>query len=114
MKREPERQVFQHIPRGLADVNVSEKHVRSLLLHKTFFSLENFGEIAQKVILPVPIMAQKSTLPANVLKMRLQGQRLMSSILCTLLMMTSVFMTAPECLFVKPHSRALTACELPG
>ena len=50
LKPEPERQVFQHLPRGPADVNVSEKHVRSLLLHKTFFSLKIFGEIVQKVL----------------------------------------------------------------
>ena len=41
-------------------------------------------------------------LTANILKMPLPGQRLTTSLLCTLLMMTSVFMTAPEYLFVKP------------
>ena len=34
------------------------------------------------------------------------------SLMCTFLII-SVFVTAPECLFVKPQSRALTACELP-
>ena len=68
----------------------------------------------KKFFLPVPIMAQKSMLPANVLKMPLPGQRLTSSLLCTLRMMTSVFMTALECLFVKLPSCALTAHELPG
>ena len=48
LKPEPERRVFQHLPPGLADVNVSEKYVWSLLLHKNIFSLENFGEIASK------------------------------------------------------------------
>ena len=43
---EPERRWFQHLPRGPADVNVSEKHVWSLLLHKNILSLENFREIA--------------------------------------------------------------------
>ena len=67
----------------------------------------------KKILLPVPLMAWKSALPANVLKMPLPRQRLTSSLLCTLLMMTSVFMTVLECLFVKPQSRALTAHELP-
>ena len=53
-------------------------------------------------------------LPGNVLKMLLPGQRLMSSLLCTLLMVTSVFMTVPECLFVKLQSRASTAHEIHG
>ena len=48
LKPEPERRGFHHLPRGPANVNVSEKHVSSLLLHKTYFSLENFGEIASK------------------------------------------------------------------
>ena len=84
---------------------------------KTFFRSKTFGEIAsncfKKFFLPVPTIARKSTLPAIVLKMPLTGRRLMSLLLCTLLMMAPVFMTAPECLFVKPQSRALTACELP-
>ena len=41
------------------------------------------------------------------------ASRAKTSLLCTLLMMTSVFMTAPEFVFVKPQSRALTAGELP-
>ena len=80
---------------------------------KTFFRLKSLEKLLQKVFLPVPIMARKSTLPANVLKTALPGQRLTSSLLCTLLMMTLVFMTAPEFLFLKPQSRALTARELP-
>ena len=66
------------------------------------------------LFLPVSIMARKNMLPANVLKTPLPGQRLTSSLLCTLQMMRSVFMTGLECLFVKPQSCALTACELPS
>ena len=55
-----------------------------------FFSLEK-EKVLQKVLLPVPIIARKSTLPSNVLEMPLPGQRLTLSLLCTLLMMTSVF-----------------------
>ena len=74
------REVLKPEPRGPADVNVSEKHVWSLLLHKNILSLENLGEIVSKSsFFRVPIMAQKSMLPANVLKMPLPGQRLMSS-----------------------------------
>ena len=70
MKPEPDMRWFQHPQRGQAVVNVSEKHVGSLLLNKAFFfSLENFGEILRKVFfLPIRIMARKSTLPANFLK----------------------------------------------
>ena len=115
LKPKPERRGFQQLPTGPADVNVSEKHVRSLLLHKNqfFFARKLWRNCFRKFFLPVPIMARKSTLPANVLKTPLPGQRLMSSLLCTLLMMTSVLMTAPECLFLNPQSRALTARELP-
>ena len=117
LKTKPERRGFQHLPRGPADVNVSEKATSITIMIfyciKTFL-LENFGEIASKSSFsPVPIMARKSTLPANVLKTPLPGQRLTALLLCTLLTMTSVFMTAPECLFVKPKSRASTARELP-
>ena len=35
-KSQPERREFQHLPRSQVDVNVSENHVWSLLLHKTF------------------------------------------------------------------------------
>ena len=42
LKPKPERRMFQLPPRGLADVNVSENHVWSLLLHKVILSLENF------------------------------------------------------------------------
>ena len=34
LKPEPERRGFQPLPRGLVDVNVSEKHVLSLFLHR--------------------------------------------------------------------------------
>ena len=42
LKPEPERRGFQHLPKGPADVNVSEKHVWSLLLHKNILSLDGF------------------------------------------------------------------------
>ena len=108
------REVLKPRAWGPADVNVSEKHVWSLLLHENiFFAGKLRKNCFKKFFLPIPIMARKSTLPANVLKTPLPGQRLTSSLLCSLLMMTSVFIMAPECLFVKPQSRALTACELP-
>ena len=47
MKPEPERRGLQHLPRGPADVNVSEKHVWSLLLHKHFLA-RKLGENASK------------------------------------------------------------------
>ena len=39
---------FQHLTSGPADVNVSEKHVWLLLLHKNIFSLKYFVEIASQ------------------------------------------------------------------
>ena len=78
LKPKPERRGSQHLPRGPADVNVSEKHVWSLLLYRNIFSLENFVENASKSYFPVPIMARKATLPANVLKSPLPGQILTS------------------------------------
>ena len=68
LKPEPERWGFQHHPRGQADVIVSEKHVWSLLLHKTFFSLENFGESFHKALFTCTYNGAENTLPANVLK----------------------------------------------
>ena len=46
---------------------------------KNILLLENFGENSSKSFFPVPIMAQIGTLPANVLKKPLPGQRLTSS-----------------------------------
>ena len=37
LKPEPKRRGFQPLPRGPVDVNVSEKHVWSLLLHRIMF-----------------------------------------------------------------------------
>ena len=77
LKPEPERQWFQHLPRCLADVNVSEKHVWSLLMCKNiFFVWKLWKNCLKKFFLPVPIMTWKSMLPANVLKTPLPGQRL--------------------------------------
>ena len=55
---------------------------------KTFCRSKTLEKLHRKVSFPVPIMARKSTLPANVLKTHL-------------MMMTSVFVTAPEYLFVN-------------
>ena len=67
---------FQHLPRGPADVNVSEKHVWSLLLHKTFLIARKLWKNCFKnFFLPVPIMARKSMLPANVLKTPIPASR---------------------------------------
>ena len=54
-------------------------------------------------------MARKSTLPANGLKMLLLWHRLTLSLMSTLLMMTSVFMTAAECLFVCINSMRIAS-----
>ena len=78
-----------------------------------FFRLKSLEKFFKKFFLPVPIRAWKSMLPANVLKMLPPGQKLMSLLLCTLLMKTLVFMMARESLFVKLQSRALIAREFP-
>ena len=44
LKPESERRVFQLLFSGQANVNVSENHVWSLLLHRNIFSLDNFGD----------------------------------------------------------------------
>ena len=100
LKPEPEMLMYQ---KSMFDRYYCIKHIFARKLWRNCFKI---------FFLPVPIMARKSTLPANVLKMPLPGQRLTSSLLCTLLMVMSVFMTAPEWLFAKPQSRALTACDL--
>ena len=75
---EPKRPGFQYLRTGPADVNVSEKNVWSLL-QKNILLLKNFGNNASKSsFFPVPIMARKGTLPANVLKMPFPGQRITS------------------------------------
>ena len=81
---------------------------------KHVFRSKTLEKLLKKFFLPVPVMARKSTLPANTngLKTPLPGQRLTLSLLFTLLMITSAFMTASEWLFGKPQSRALTAREL--
>ena len=47
LKLEPEKRGFQHLPRGPADANISEKHV---WLHKTFCCSKNFEKMLWKVI----------------------------------------------------------------
>ena len=42
-------EVFQHLPRAPADVNVSESHVWSLLLHKTFFHSKTLEQMLRKM-----------------------------------------------------------------
>ena len=81
------------------------------IMFDRYYCIKTLEILLQTFLFPVLIMAQKSTLPANLLKKPLPGLRLMSSLLCTLLLMTLVFVTAPECLFVKPQSRALIARE---
>ena len=68
---------------------------------KHFFRLKTLEKLLQKVLFTCTYNGQKSMLPWNVLKMLLPGQRLTSLLLNTLLMMTSVFMTAPECFNIR-------------
>ena len=69
LKLEPEKQRFQYLPRSPADVNVSENHVWSLLLHKNILSLEN----ASKNFF-VHIMPQKGSYLQTFWKLRFQGK----------------------------------------
>ena len=54
MNPESERRGFQPLPRGPVDVNISEKHVSSLLLHNikcndaTWMQTESNQEVTQK------------------------------------------------------------------
>ena len=48
LKPKAERRGIQDLPRGPADVNVSEKHVNRCYCTKIYFSLKNFGEIDSK------------------------------------------------------------------
>ena len=86
---------------GLADVNVSENHVWSLLFHKVILSLENFGKTLRKVHFCITIMARKSMKDSYALKGLFQSKVLrhpnsteLRSFLYTLLLMTSIFVTA--------------------
>ena len=74
LKPEHESQGFKPPPRGVADVSVSENHVRSLLLHKGILSLETL-ENSSKVHLCIIIMAQKSMKDSQVLKTSFLEQR---------------------------------------
>ena len=102
-------------PEGPADINVSEKHVWSLLLHKTFFfSLENFREIAQKVLLTCTFNgADKHVTCEN---FEDATSRAKSNVIATVHFTDddiSFYDVPPECLFVKRQSCVLTARELP-
>ena len=81
---------------------------------KTFSRSKTSGKknASKKYFFRVPIRARKGTLPTYILTTPIPGQ-ILTSCYCARLMMTSVFVMAPECLYVKPQSRALTACELP-
>ena len=106
-KPEPERQRFQHIPRGPADVNASGKHVWSLLLHKNILTLENFERMLRKVLFSVPIMERKGKLHVNVLKMPLPGQRLTLS-WCHKLTSASMLVTEDDVSFCGGPRNAYT------
>ena len=76
LKLEPERREFQHLPRGPAECMFNRYYCI-----KTFFRSKTLEKLLQKVLFSVPIMARKSTLPTNVLKTPISGQRLTSSLL---------------------------------
>ena len=78
LKPEPEWRRFHHLPRGPADVNVPQKHVWSLLLHKNSLSPLNL-ENASKSPFSCTYNGTERHVTCNILKMLLPGQRLMSS-----------------------------------
>ena len=68
------------LPRGPADVN-DQKNMfdHYYCIKKNFIAWKLWRKCFEKFFFPVPIMARKGTLPVNVLKTPLPGQRLMSS-----------------------------------
>ena len=114
LKPEPGRRGFQHLPRGTADVNVLEKHVWSLLLHKNFFFARKLRRNCFKMFFfSCTYNGAEKHVTCERFENAASRAKLTSSLLCMLLMMTRVIMTAPECLFVNPQSRALTVREFP-
>ena len=85
----------------------------SLLLHKTFFfRSKTLKKFFKNVFLPVHNGVEK-----HVTQERFENatSRAKTNVIPTVHFYDDdvSFMTVPECLFVKPQSRALTARELP-
>ena len=100
-KRESERRWFQNLPRGPADVNASENIIWSLLLHMQKHS-ETLGSMLRKMLPSSCHYAVKCFL-STFWKRHFQGEwqchhdvTKLCLLPCTLLMLTSDFVTAPE------------------
>ena len=113
LKPEPEKRVFKHLPRVQQMLMYPKGMFDRYYCIKYFFAQKLWRKLLQKVLLTCTFMARKRTLSVNVLKTPFPRQRLTSLLLCTLLMMTSVCMMAPECLFVNQQSRGFTARKWP-
>ena len=82
---------------------------------KTFCSSKTLRKCSEKVFFPASMMAQKGTLAAKRWKHLFQDKdgchfdvMKLCLLLCMILVMTSVFVTAPEGTYVKPQSYVLT------
>ena len=76
---------------------------------KAFFSLENFGEIASISSFTCTYNGVEKHVTCKCFEN--VTSRAKTNVVATVhpLMMKTVFMTAPECLFVKPQSHTVTA-----
>ena len=100
--------------RGAQQMLVNQKNMFDrYYCMKTFCRSKTLEKMLRKVLFSCTYNGAEGHVTCDILKTPLPGQRLTRTLLCTLLMMTSVFVTAPECLYVKPQSLALTARELP-
>ena len=83
------------------------------MLQKGKARLRRAALSSNRSLFPIPIMALKGTLPADVFKTPLPGQRVTSPAAVQVTDDDISFVMAPECLYVKPQNGALIACELP-
>ena len=84
---------------------ISDGSSRCKCVRKPCFIAISFGKNAPKSILVLPIMMRKTMKDSEVLKRLFQSKdpyiTNLCSLLCTLLMMPSILVTALECVYVK-------------
>ena len=96
---------LQLLPRGSANDCALESHVWSLLLHKNMVQCRKTWKLKEICILCGYKYTKKGTFTVFILKTLHPGQKSMSFwrhvFTCLLLLLTSLFVVAPECLQLK-------------
>ena len=113
LKPSPFRLQFQHSLRAQQVLRYQKSMFDRYYCIKHFFRSKTLEKLLQKVLFTCTYNGAEKSITCECFENATPGQGLTSSLLCMLLIMTSVFFVMdPKCLFIKPQSRLLTAHEL--